>query len=143
MLNAAWEEKKKTNKPKTERLELMHPQHILHVFCRQIQHLHSFFLCLLFGQMLVENRVEAGVWYWECVFVFCVCVWEVNVLPAYENRTQSHEKSRCPLFGMLTQTQMYTQKKRKEKNTDARHLCHSPLLSLSFAQGCCPSCILL
>lgn len=69
-------------------------------------------LCLLFGQMLVENRAEAGVSYWECVcvFVFCMCVWEANVLPPNENRTQSHEGPSCPLFGahMQSKTQAHT-----------------------------------
>lgn len=82
MLNAAREEEKKqqTNHRQTESSQLMLlPCVFSNVFCRQIQCLCSFFQRLMFGQMLVENRAEAGVLYWECVFVF-VCVWEANVV---------------------------------------------------------------
>lgn len=148
MLNRAWKGGKKTNKPQTNRKRGCSSclRCLLSMCFAGRYGFNFFFWCLLFGQMLVENRVEAG------VGSVCLCGRQMFFLseppppkktkkhPANENRTQSHERPCCPLFSMhrhthtYTHTQMYTSTKRARTDTNTPpwpiHLAHTSIYTV-------------
>lgn len=154
MLNGAWEggKKKQTNPRQTEREVSAHASAACYpcVLQADMALIFFFFWCLLFGQMLVENRVEAG------VGSVCLCGRQMFFLSEKNDKknTQQMKIERSPtrdpavLYSACTGTHTHTRTHRcthrqnTHKQTQTHPLGQYTLLTLPSALCCALTCIL-